>query len=130
MSLLVKMRECLWSKNFKNITKILVIDAIVDYLLIMSDLKTLDDLPEAQQKALAVILRIKKPAFRTSELIDKMEGSVSGRSVGGVVGSLFRNGYLQRLQGSRDKMWKLSAEADKSRDMIREQLSEVKQYWS
>ena len=96
----------------------------------MSRLKTLDDLPEAQQKALAVILRMKKPAFRTSELISKMDDSVTGQSVGGVVGSLFRNGFLQRLQGSRDKKWKLSADADKNRDGIKEQLSEVKKYWN
>ena len=94
----------------------------------MGKLKTLDDLPEAQQKALAVILRMKKPAFRTSELIAKMDDSVNGQSVGGVVGSLFRNGFLQRLQGSRDKKWKLSADANK--DSIREQLNEVKKYWS
>lgn len=96
----------------------------------MDELKTLNDLPEAQQKALAIILRLKKPAFRTSEIAAKMGDSVNGRSVGGVVGSLFRNGYLQRLQGSRDKMWKLSDEADKSRDSIRKQLNEVKKYWS
>jgi len=96
----------------------------------MSELKTLDDLPEAQQKALAAILRMNKPAFRTSEIAAKMGKNVNGRSVGGVIGSLFRNGYLQRLQGSRDKKWKLSTEADKNRDEIREQLNEVKKYWS
>ena len=97
-------------------------------MLLMSEIKELDNLPEAQQKALAVILRMKKPAFRTSEILAKMEDSTDGRSVGGVIGSLFRNGYLQRLQGSRNKKWKLSADADK--DSIREQLNELKKYWS
>ncbi|HBE90642.1 MAG: hypothetical protein A3E37_03025 [Candidatus Andersenbacteria bacterium RIFCSPHIGHO2_12_FULL_46_9] len=96
----------------------------------MSALKTLDSLPEAQQKALAVILRMKKPAFRTSGVIPKTDKAVNGQSVGGVLGSLFRNGYLQRLQGGRDKLWKLSEEAEKVRSKVQQQLGEVKQYWS
>lgn len=96
----------------------------------MSPLKELDSLPEAQQKALAFILRMKKPSFRTSEVIPKTDDAVSGQSVGGVLGSLFRNGYLQRLQGGRDKLWKLSEEAEQMRSKVQQQLGEVKQYWS
>ena len=96
----------------------------------MSNLKTLDNLPESQQKVLAVMLRMKKLAFRTSEILAKMEDLVDGRSVGGIIGSLFRNGYLQRLQGSRDKLWKLSDDAEETREQIREQFKEIKKYWN
>jgi len=96
----------------------------------MAELKNISDLPEAQQKILSVLLRIKKPAFRTSEVVEKIEDAPSGKSVGGVLGSLFRNGYLQRLQGGRDKLWKLSAEAEQLQESLRQQLSEVKQYWT
>lgn len=96
----------------------------------MSPLKDLDNLPEAQQKALSVILYLKKPSFRTSEVIPKTDDAVSGQSVGGVLGSLFRNGYLQRLQGGRDKLWKLSEEAEQTRSKVEQQLGKVKKYWS
>lgn len=96
----------------------------------METLKPLDSLPEAQQKALDVILRMKKTAFRTSEIAANMPDSTSGHSVGGTVGALFRNGYLQRLQGSRDKKWKLSEAANKSKKAIQNELNELKQYWS
>lgn len=58
--------------------------------------------------------------------------STSGHSVGGTIGALFRNDYLQRLQGSRDKMWKLSDESDeaeKSKKAIKNQLNDLNQYW-
>jgi hypothetical protein len=96
----------------------------------MTQLKDLGDLPEAQQKALEIILRLKKPAFYTSEFIPKMDEAMNGRSVGGVLGSLYRNGYLEKVQGGRDKKWKLSAEAEKLRNDVRLRLNQVKQYWS
>lgn len=96
----------------------------------MSPLKELDSLPEAQQKSLEVVLRLKKPSFRTSEIIPKLDVSMNGRSVGGILGSLFRNGYLQRLQGGRDKLWKLSDDVEQQRDEIKKKLNQVKEYWS
>lgn len=96
----------------------------------MSPLKDLDNLPEAQQKVLSVILYLKKPSFRTSEVVPKMDDKVNAQSVGGVLGSLFRNGFLQRLQGGRDKLWKLSEEAEQTRSKVEQQLGKVKKYWS
>lgn len=121
-----------WSgkSNSRSWGTLLVIGAFVVYRVSMAQLKELDSLPEAQQKALAVIFRIKKPSFRTSEVIPKMNNSMNGRSVGGVLGSLFRNGYLKRLQGGRDKMWKLSNAAEQLREEIKQQLLEVRAYWS
>lgn len=96
----------------------------------MTHLRELDDLPEAQQKALFLILDLKKPSFRTSEVIKEMDGSVSGRSVGAVLGSLYKNGYLEKIQGGRDKMWKLSEKAEQSHRDIKEKFNKVKAYWS
>lgn len=96
----------------------------------MDSLKDVGDLPEAQQKALFAMFRLGKPAFRTSEVGKKMEGTLSGRSVGAVLNALQRNGYLEKVQGGRDKMWKLSDQAEKIRDEIRKKISEVKVYWS
>ena len=95
----------------------------------MSELKPIDDLPGAQQKALFMILRLKQSAFRTSEIVEKLGGDNDGRSVGAVLGSLARNGYLEKVQGGRDKTWKLSAEADSATPSLQHRLAELKQYW-
>lgn len=95
----------------------------------MTPLKEPGDLPGAQQKALFEILKIQKDAFRTSELVALMGEAVDGRSVGGVLGSLYRNGYLEKVQGGRDKMWKLSDDAEKSAEQVKEQLKSLKSYW-
>jgi len=97
---------------------------------IMNDIKKLPDLPEAQQKALGLILKLGKPAFRTSELAQKMGEEVRGQSAGAVLGALYRNGYLEKVQGGRDKMWKLSAKAEQLSNEIKQQINKVKQYWS
>lgn len=96
----------------------------------MDPLKDIGDLPEAQQKALFTILRLGKPAFRTSEVGKKMAGALSGRSVGAVMNALQRNGYLEKVQGGRDKLWKLSGQAESVREHIRQKISAVKVYWS
>lgn len=96
----------------------------------MDPLKDIGDLPEAQQKALFTILRLGKPAFRTSEVGKKMPGALSGRSVGAVMNALQRNGYLEKVQGGRDKMWRLSANADANRDEMSKRISGIKAYWS
>jgi hypothetical protein len=97
----------------------------------MSQLRNIDDLNESQQKALLEILGLQKSAFRTSEIVQKMNGGeMSGRSVGAILGSLYRTGYLERVQGGRDKLWKLSEGAQQMRSKVLQQLGEVKQYWS
>ncbi|MDP3997652.1 MAG: hypothetical protein Q8P73_04100 [bacterium] len=97
----------------------------------MSDLKTIKDLPGAQQKMLDVILSFRRPSFRTSDVVEKTKtDDMNGRSVGAILGSLHKNGYLVKVQGGRDKLWRLSDEVENSKDGIRTQLTEVKQYWS
>lgn len=99
-------------------------------MLFMETLKNIRDLPEGQQKILVTLLKIKTPTFRTSEVVEKLTDEPSGRSVGGVLGSLYRNGYLEKVSGGRDKTWKLSAAAVKATDEIQRQLSDIKRYWS
>ncbi|MFH1863169.1 MAG: hypothetical protein ABH878_10215 [bacterium] len=96
----------------------------------MNELKSIGDLPAAQQKALFTILRFHQPGFRTSEIRDKMGKDTGGRSIGAVLGALYRNGYLEKVAGGRDKMWKLSSAVEKKEDGIRKQLNELKKYWS
>lgn len=95
----------------------------------MSELRPIGDLPAAQQKALFTILRFHRPGFRTSEVRNKMGKDTGGRSVGAVLGALYRNSYLEKVAGGRDKTWKLSDEVVQSGDIIKEQLKAVKQYW-
>lgn len=96
----------------------------------MNELKKVGNLPEAQQKILFTILRMGRPAFLTSEVHRKVSDEMTGRSVGAVLGSLYRNSYLDKVQGGRDKRWVLSKQAEVVRDEIKQQISEVKVYWS
>lgn len=96
----------------------------------MDELKKVVDLPEAQQKALFTILRMRKLAVRTSEVHEKIDSNMTGRSVGAVLGALYRNEYLEKVQGGRDKLWKLSEGAEQIRSEIQQQLARIKQYWS
>lgn len=96
----------------------------------MNELKKVGDLHQSQQKILFTVLRMNKPAFLTSEVQKKVSDNMTGRSVGAVLGSLYRNGYLDKVQGGRDKRWVLSKQAEAVRDEIKQQISEVKVYWS
>lgn len=102
----------------------------VVYTVYVNELKKIGDLPEAQQKILFTVLRMNKPAFLTSEVHKKVSDEMAGRSVGAVLGSLYRNGYLDKVQGGRDKRWVLSKQAEAVRDEIKQQISDVKIYWS
>ena len=94
------------------------------------ELKKVIDLPEAQQKVLFTVLRTNKLAVHTSEVHKSIGDVMTGRSVGAVLGSLYRNGYLDKVQGGRDKRWVLSKRAEVVRGEIKKQISEVKVYWS
>jgi len=102
----------------------------VAYPYRVNELKKVGDLPQAQQKILFTVLRMNKPAFLTSEVHKKVSDEMAGRSVGAVLGSLYRNGYLEKVQGGRDKRWVLSKQAEAVRDKIKQQISDVKVYWS
>lgn len=93
-------------------------------------LKKVHELPETQQRALQAILLLKKDSFNTSDVVKKIEDFVTGKAAGAVLGALYRNGYLDKVQGGRDKRWILSKQVEAVRDEIRQQILEVKIYWS
>ncbi|MFH1353770.1 MAG: hypothetical protein ABIH36_00615 [bacterium] len=93
------------------------------------DLKEVFDLPQAQQRALYAILQFRQDTFRTSDVARKIEDFVEGKAAGAVFGALYRNGYLKKLSGGRDKSWRLSDEAIKTRDELRRHIGEVKISW-
>ena len=88
------------------------------------------DLPPSQQRALEVILKVKKEAFHSSDVQDKIATKTGGKGAGAVLGALYRNGYLQKVSGGRDKMWKLSEETQKTKTELQKKLTEIKKYWN
>jgi hypothetical protein len=96
----------------------------------VTNLKAISDLPESQQRVLFTILRMGKSAFLTSEVHKKLDRQMTGRSVGALLGALYRNKYLDKVQGGRDKRWVLSKQVEAARDEIKQQISDVKVYWS
>ena len=94
------------------------------------EIKKVHELPETQQRALYAILQLRKDSFNTSDVVKKIEYFVEGKAAGAVLGALYRNGYLDKVQGGRDKRWILSKQAEAVRDEIRQQISDVKMYWS
>ncbi|OGY39488.1 MAG: hypothetical protein A3G57_04205 [Candidatus Andersenbacteria bacterium RIFCSPLOWO2_12_FULL_45_8] len=94
------------------------------------EIKKVHELPETQQRALYAILQLRKDSFNTSDVVKKIEYFVEGKAAGAVLGALYRNGYLDKVQGGRDKRWILSKQAEAVRDEIRQQISDVKMYCS
>ena len=95
-----------------------------------SEIKKVFDLSQAQQRALQAILQLRQDTFRTSDVSKKIEDLVEGKAAGAVLGALYRNGYLKKLSGGRDKSWRLSDEAIKVRDELKQHIGEVKITWS
>lgn len=94
------------------------------------ELKRVHELPETQQRALYAILQLRKESFNTSDVVKKIEYFVEGKAAGAVLGALFRNNYLDKVQGGRDKRWVLSKQAKAVLDETKKQISDVKIYWS
>lgn len=110
---------------------VLASDVLLSYDLSMSQkIKVVFELPPAQQRVLQAILQLQKSVFHTSEVARKIESFARGKAAGGVLGALYRNGYLKKLSGGRDKTWRLSDEAIKARDELKQHIGEVKVSWS
>ena len=92
-------------------------------------IKPFADLPQAQQRALDVILRLKKDAFYSSDVQERIETRSGGKGAGAVLGALYRNNYLKKISGGRDKLWALTDEAKRIRPELLENILEVKGYW-
>ena len=105
----------------------------------------ISNLPARQQLALWVILRMdnadkKDIGFLSSKFAKKFKRYVSedvkkdsedyGRFVGGVLSGLYRNSFLKRISGGRDKLWVLSDDVNKNFEEYQKRLFVVKTYWS
>lgn len=93
-------------------------------------LREVFDLPQAQQRALQAILQLRRDTFHTSDVAKMIEYFAEGKAAGAVLGALYRNGYLKKLSGGRDKTWRLSDDAVKVRDELRKHIEEAKTSWS
>lgn len=108
--------------------------AVVDrdgILIYMSKTKLdMNSLSSSQQVALWVILRFKEKSFYTSEVAESKFFTEQGKkSIGGILGALLRNGFIVKVSGGRDKLWKLSVEIENNKDFYLKELFKVKTYW-
>lgn len=96
-------------------------------------MKKVNDLPQNQQRAFYAILLLRQKSFLTSELAIKLArlgwSLNKGKSIGGVISALYRNGFLEKIQGGRDKRWKLSNEAEKQLSELKRIMDSIKTYW-
>lgn len=101
-------------------------------------------LPVTQQLGLWVILQMPGAgsnafSFRSSDFSQRARKFVMpalttssvdyGKFTGGVLSGLFRNGFLVRLAGGRNKVWTLSEEIRTNFEEYKKTLFEVKTYW-
>lgn len=88
------------------------------------------DLSTSQQAALWVVLGFKQKSFYTSEVASsKLFTNESKKSIGGILSALYRNGFIEKISGGRDKLWKLNDSIEKKRKFYKKEISEVKEYW-
>lgn len=96
-------------------------------------MKKVNELPQNQQKALYVILLLRQKSFLTSEVANKLIRlgwtRNEGKSIGGVMSALYRNGLLEKIQGGRNKRWKLSNGAEGQLSEIKKMIDFIKSYW-
>lgn len=96
-------------------------------------MKKVNELPQNQQKALYAILLLRQRSFLTSEVAKKLSrfgwSLNEGKSVGGIMSALYRNGFLEKIQGGRNKRWKLSDNAERQLSRIKEMMDSIKTYW-
>lgn len=72
--------------------------------------QSVSDLTSAQQKVLQIVLQIPAFTFNTADIIAKSAHfSADGQAIGGVLGSLYRLGMLERLSGGRNKEWRVAS---------------------
>lgn len=94
------------------------------------ELPAIKDLSLNQQVALWVILRLDKKAFYSSDIASSDVFTDEGKkAMGGILSSLYRNGFIEKVSGGRDKLWRLSDTAESNKVVLREKLFKVKTYW-
>jgi hypothetical protein len=96
-------------------------------------MKKINELSQNQQKALYTIFLLRQESFLSSEVARKLLSlgwvKGEGKSVGGVLSALYRNGFLEKIQGGRDKRWKFSEEVNRNLSGIKKLLDLIKTYW-
>lgn len=80
-------------------------------------LKPVTELTLGQQQLLHAILSMNTVVFTTPEL-QSVIGFMSGESLGGVLGSLSRGGYIERLSAGRAKRWRVATVVIENRTRI------------
>lgn len=93
-------------------------------------LVSVQSLSSNQQVALWVILRLNQNSFYSSDVAKSKFFTKKGKkAVGGILGSLYRNHFIDKVAGGRDKLWKLSDETEKNKQQYKDGLFRVKTYW-
>jgi hypothetical protein len=83
-----------------------------------------------QQVALWVTLHFRQKSFYTSEVGKSKFFTEKGKkAIGGILSALYRNGFIEKVSGGRDKLWKLSSNIEKSKEYYLNELLKVKTYW-
>ena len=90
----------------------------------------ISNLSTSQQVALWVILRLRHKSFFSSEVAQSSVFSEEGKkAIGGILSSLYRNGFIEKVSGGRDKLWRLNKEIENKRDFYKKEITKVKTYW-
>jgi len=90
----------------------------------------INDLSSSQQVALWVILHLEQKSFYTSEVAkSKFFTNEGKKSIGGILSALYRNGFIEKVSGGRDKLWKLNEKVRRGRDYYLKEISKAKTYW-
>lgn len=90
----------------------------------------INNLSSSQQVVLWIILHFKQKSFLSSEVTkSKFFTEEGGKAIGGILGALYRNGFIEKISGGRDKLWRLNDEIEKNKECYKDQLFKVKAYW-
>lgn len=88
------------------------------------------NLSPSQQVALWVILKFNKKSFFSSEIAGSEYLTEKGRkAIGGILGALSRNGFIEKVSGGRDKLWKLNSLIENNKEFYKKEITKVKTYW-
>lgn len=102
--------------------------------------KKVRDLPVLQQVGLYFILHkldsLKNESFKSSQFSQAMQEFIKvkdaaqhGKTIGGVLSSLSRNGLIERVSGGRDPSWIIAEEVSKKKSAYKKAVFDIKTYW-
>lgn len=86
-------------------------------------LQSVSDLTTMQQQVLKIVLQISDYTFNSRDIIEKSAHfNADGQAIGGVLGSLYRLGFLEKVAGGRNKGWRLASHVVAQKDTINLEL--------